>query len=223
MVGPLPAKQRLGKQIAACLDSLRFRNKGSARGYTYSFSSDPSSVANKLMTAAALNQIWQAWTFYCREFWLAYEQKFGSSAVASRRQEDLLNSFLKGNDGYGSKWKNAKQLAYYNEPTWGDADKLDCALQRAFQAKEVKAFQMGVRLAYSDLKDVQKIRNALIHPSRGSIEDIQLNVSPRYSIRVNSFASYPLPQILVYSTQIKTQDIAIEAWARSIIRCAFMH
>ena len=219
-MGLSPATRRFGKQVAVCMDSLRFRDKGSALGYSYRFPLNPTAIENKLITVAALNQIWQAWTFFCREFWIEYELRFGDRNGTVCRPENLLSNFLSGNSGYGNRRRNNNGfLEYYNEPTWGDVDKLEKALQLAAQTEEVVSFRSRVYLAHSDIKDIQNVRNASIHSSWGSMRYLQAEVSPRYSIRSNNHLSLSLPCSLVYSIQICSQAIAIEAWTKSLMQC----
>lgn len=221
-------RNRLVRNVSQALNSLVVADSSSPIGRSYRLVCDPEAPENRLLTQAALNNMWQSWNSFCRSFWIAYlvggqsskgRRMIGKAGNPNCPTECLLSDWLRSNAGYSRSCRKGP-LQYYQEPTWGDPDKLDAALTNADSTDETINMQRALILFGDDLKDLQRTRNAAVHPSKGSVISLKAEVGSRYSIRINANGGLPYAMALTYSVQISTRAIAIERWSKSLTSIA---
>lgn len=148
-------------------------------------------LSDRIVVSGVLNEIWDYWNSFWREYWLLHIQGgvyFNNAQLSliqrTNRQDSLFYMlYLLGK----KKNPNGTVLGSYQEATWGDIKNIiSLATNNTLLASHAHLNYVSTLLSiYSDsIKDFQTIRNAFIHLDKSNINNVKL-ISNRYSFAPN--------------------------------------
>lgn len=169
-----------------------------------------------ICSSGFINLLWQAWNKFWRTYWLA--NIFGGLDINKNLilpQEKFINenysvSWLSNLLRNGKKPASFKNIKQFSEPTWGSERSLSI-LSNIYNTPGNKI--IGVLSVYSKtIEHFHIVRNASIHLSISSINELINLVSPHYII---SKINYPTD--IIFSKRILGNKIAIVNWKEELI------
>lgn len=148
-------------------------------------------LKNRIIISGLLNEVWDLWNSFWREYWLLHIQGgiyFDNSSISpisiANRQDSLYYMlYLVGKRSNPT----GTVIGSYQEATWGDIDNIvKLASHPNLQSTHTHLNYVATLLStYSNsTKDFQIIRNAFIHLDKDNINNIN-SISNRYTFSGN--------------------------------------
>lgn len=207
-------------------DSLKIEDRFHPLGFRYPLAEARSDLVKRREVVGAINELWQRWNRFCRCYFLLLAQggvqRPGRAIYPvcspSPTEEEALCKLLRLTGQFSSRVGNNSTLPHYREPTWGCYDTLIKILSAQCLGTQDSAtiFISLCSIHGQDIVDLQETRNALIHPSKGTIAQLKMKVLPHYSVQGGMRG----PTDVVFATSLINRQIAIERWVSVITQMA---
>ena len=169
-----------------------------------------------ICSSGFINLLWQVWNKFWRTYWLA--NIFGGLDINKKwilPQEKFISesdsvlklSYLLKKRKIPTSFKKYKQFA---EPTWG-SERVLFNLSNIYSTPGSKIISI-LSAYYKTIEDFHIVRNASIHLSSSSINQLTKSVLPHYII---SKINYPTD--IIFSKRILSKKIAIVNWKEELV------